>query len=54
MRVPLVTLVPLVLVSRFSVAVQTEGQHPFMQVDELPLEGLHNGRFYQVGDIVTP
>ena len=34
--------------ARFSVAYQMEGQHPFMQVDELPLEGLHNGRMYQV------
>jgi hypothetical protein len=40
------------VVHRFSVAVQTEGQHPFMQVDELPLEGLHNGRFYQVGPFI--
>jgi hypothetical protein len=37
------------VVRRFSVAFQMEGQHPFMQVDELPLEGLHNGRVYQVG-----
>ena len=33
---------------RFIVAPQMEGQHPFAQIDELPLDGLLNGRQYQV------
>lgn len=41
----------LAVTRRFSVAFQMEGQHPFMQVDELPLEGLHDGRVYQVGHV---